>query len=291
MFLKKPINYLPLKRKNTKLSRQIQLVNKKLKILKIFAGNCILEDLDTASRTAMFLDKLSKKYNYELIYKSSFKKDNRSSAEYYTGLTLDESVEIFQHLKESIGVKIITDFHNLYELDHEIVNIVDILQLPAYLCMQTELTLKLAKIGKPVNIKKGQFLHPEDVGKIIKKIESVGQKNIMITERGTCFGYRDLVVDPRSFYILKSFGYPVLFDAGHSIRKYGVPSANLKKGGTKEYINTLVRAAIACKIDGIFVEVHPNPNHAKCDAATQLSFNEFENLIKEINPIWRLMNK
>lgn len=261
-----------------------------MKKLKVIAGNCILEDLDTSIETARFLVELSKKYNYELIYKSSFKKDNRSSVEYYTGPGIADSIKIFKRLKEDLGVKIITDFHHLYELDTEMVDVVDVLQLPAYLCMQTELTLKMAKVGKQVNIKKGQFLHPEEVIKIIRKIESVGNKNITITERGTSFGYRDLVVDPRSFYILKSFGYPVFFDAGHSVRKYGVPSANLEKGGTKEFIYTLARAAIACKIDGIFVEVHPNPGIAKCDAATQLSFDEFEKLIEMINPIWRALH-
>ena len=157
--------------------------------------------------------------------------------------------------------------------------------------MQTELTLGIAKTGKPVNIKKGQFIHPEDVIHVIRKIEGAGNKNISVTERGTCFGYRDLVVDPRSFHILKSFGYPVFFDAGHSVRKYGVPSADLEKGGQKEFIYTLARAAIACNIDGIFVETHPNPNVAKCDAATQLSFEEFERLVREIMPIWQVLHK
>lgn len=262
-----------------------------MKKLKIIAGNCILEDADTSIETAGFLVGLSKKYDYELIYKSSFKKDNRSSCEYYTGPKLEESVRIFECLKEEFDIKIITDFHNLYELDTGIVDVVDVLQLPAYLCMQTELVLKIARVGKAVNIKKGQFLHPEDIIHIIRKIESVGNRNITVTERGTCFGYRDLVVDPRSFHILKSFGYPVFFDAGHSIRKYGVPSANLEKGGTKKFIYTLARAAIACGVDGIFVEVHPNPSLAKCDAATQLSFDEFEKLIGEIKPIWRALRE
>lgn len=259
--------------------------------LTIIAGNCILEDMNTSMETARFLTQLSKKYDYELIYKSSFKKDNRSSSEYYSGPGLEESIRIFKHIKEECGLRLITDFHNLYELDTEIVGAVDILQLPAYLCMQTEMTLKMAGLGKPINIKKGQFQHPEDVIHVIRKVESAGNKNILITERGTCFGYRDLVVDPRSFHILKSFGYPVFFDAGHSVRKYGVPSADLEKGGQKEFIYTLARAAIACKIDGIFVEVHPNPSLAKCDAATQLSFKEFEGLIREINPIWRALHE
>ncbi|MEW6619473.1 MAG: 3-deoxy-8-phosphooctulonate synthase [bacterium] len=258
-----------------------------MKKLKIIAGNCILENLDTSVKTIEALIDFSKEYDFEIIYKSSFKKDNRSSYNYYTGPDLEESIKIFKYLKEKYGVSLITDFHNLYEIDSEIVDVVDILQIPAYLCMQTELVLKIASVGKPVNIKKGQFLHPEDVGKIVKKIESTGNNKIMITERGSCFGYRDLVVDPRSFFILKSFGYPVFFDAGHSIRKYGVPSADLEKGGAKEYVNTLACAAIACKLDGIFVEVHPQPEIAQCDAATQLSFKEFENLLKDILPIWK----
>lgn len=257
-----------------------------MKKMKIISGNCILEDLDTSIKTAEKLKDFSKKYDFDLVYKSSFRKDNRSSEKYYTGPSLENSIKIFKHLKNKLGVELITDFHNLYEVETEISDVVDMLQIPAYLCMQTELVLKIANVGKPVNIKKGQFLHPEDVQKVVKKVESTGNKNIMITERGTCFGYRDLVVDPRSFLYLKSFGYPVFFDAGHSIRKYGVPSSDLKSGGTKEFINILAKSAIAAGVDGIFIEVHPKPNIAKCDAATQLSFNEFEKLIKEIKPIW-----
>lgn len=261
-----------------------------MKRLTIIAGNCIIENLNTSIETVEFLLKQADLYNFELIYKSSFKKDNRSNEKYYTGLSLDESARIFKQLKDTYGVKLLTDFHNLYELEHEIVNCVDIIQIPAYLCMQTELVIAMARTGKTINIKKGQFLHPEDVEKIVLKIESVGNKRIILTERGTCFGYRDLVVDPRSFYILKQLGYPVIFDMGHSVRKYGVPSSDLDKGGAKEYINTLASAAIATGIDGIFVEVHPDPPSALCDAATQLSFNEFVRLMDIINPIWKAVN-
>lgn len=260
-----------------------------MKKLLIIAGNCILEDLNTSLKTANFLLGCVKKYNFELIYKSSFKKDNRSSHKNYIGPALKESVEIFKDLKRVYKVKITTDFHNLYELETELVDIVDVLQVPAYLCMQTELVLAMAKKNKPINIKKGQFLHPEDIRNVVRKIESVGNKKIMITERGTCFGYRDLVVDPRSFLVLKSLGYPVIFDAGHSVRKYGVPSSDLEKGGQKQFINVLARAAVASGVDGIFVEVHPNPPKAKCDAATQLSFKEFEKLIQEVTPIYKVV--
>jgi 2-dehydro-3-deoxyphosphooctonate aldolase (KDO 8-P synthase) len=260
-----------------------------MKKLKMIAGNCVLEDYETAIKTAQFLKDKSIEYNFELIYKSSFKKDNRSSHEFYRGPTISDSIEIFRGLKD-MGITLITDFHNLYELETDIIDVVDILQIPAYLCMQTELTLKMAGIGKPMNIKKGQFLHPEDINNVIKKIESAGNTDISITERGTSFGYRDLIVDPRSFYILKKTGYPVFFDVGHSIRKYGIQSSDLEKGGAKEYIGMLARSAIACDVDGIFVEVHPNPGKAKCDAATQLSFFEFEKLIKNIDSIWRAIH-
>jgi len=253
--------------------------------VKVIAGNCVLEDLDISVKTIEFLLSRATKLGFDLVYKSSFKKDNRSDVSYYTGP--DNPIEQFRELR-NFGVPLLTDFHNLYELDSELVDLVDIVQLPAFLCMQTELTLKLASIGKAVNIKKGQFLHPEDMLKVIKKVESTNNYNVSVTERGTCFGYRDLIVDPRSFYILKSFGYPVYFDVGHSVRKYGIPS-NLTKGGTKEFICTLAKCAVACGVDGIFVEVHPNPNEAKCDAATQLDFYQFDELINEVLPLWRFL--
>jgi 2-dehydro-3-deoxyphosphooctonate aldolase (KDO 8-P synthase) len=133
-------------------------------------------------------------------------------------------------------------------------------------------------------------LSPEDIGKVVFKIEATGNKNITITERGTSFGYRDLIVDPRAFLILREFGYPVFMDLGHSVRKYGVPSSNIKEGGQKRYVKTLARAAVANHLEGLFVEVHPDPNNAKCDAATQLSFEEFENLLNDIKPLWNFIN-
>jgi len=262
-----------------------------MKKLTIIAGNCILESLDIALETADFLVRMSKKHDFNLIFKSSFKKDNRSDCTFFRGLSIPDSIGIFQELKKRHGFRILTDFHNLYEIDSGIKDVIDILQIPAYLCMQTELTMKLAAVGKTVAIKKGQFLHPADVEKIVRKIEYCNNHDIILIERGTSFGYRDLIVDPRSFTILKKMGYPVFFDAGHSVRKYGVPSSNLELGGQKEFINDLARAAIACKIDGIFVEVHPNPPHAMCDAATQLDFEEFDTLISDILPVWRAINE
>jgi len=259
-----------------------------MKKLKVIAGNCILECMETSNKTAEFLADMSEKYDFELIYKSSFKKDNRSSIDYYTGLSLDESIAIFEDLKRLFNLTLLTDFHNLYELDTEIVDVVDILQLPAFLSMQTELTLAMARKNKGINIKKGQFLAPQDVKYIINKIESVGNENIMITERGTSFGYHDLIADPRSIYELKKFGYPVIFDAGHCVRKYGVPSS-MVTGGAKEYIPTLSKAMIAAGADGLFIELHPDFKNALCDSATQLSFSEFTDLLQNIIPIWEVL--
>jgi len=256
----------------------------------VIAGNCVLEDIETSVRTAEFLLEVSNRLGFNLIYKSSWKKDNRSSAEGFEGLSIESSIEIFSYLRR-LGLTLITDFHTPEQLNLPLVDAVDWLQVPAYLCMQNELIFKMADTGKPINIKKGQFLHPEDVRNIIGKINSRGNDQIAITERGTCFGYRDLVLDPRSLHILKEFGYPVFCDVGHLSRKYGVSSSDLIRGGDKRFVTTLAKSAIATGIDGIFVEVHPNPAKAKCDAATQLSFNEFEEMIEEVLPIWGIVNE
>mgnify|MGYP001158727442 FL=1 len=260
-----------------------------MKKLQVIAGNCVLESLKTSVETSSFLKEMSEKFNFELIYKSSYKKDNRSSSDFFSTLGHDECADIFSELKKK-KYKIITDVHNLYELNLELFKFIDVIQIPAYLCMQTELTTEIAKTGKKINVKKGQFLSPNDVEKIVMKIESAGNNDITITERGTCFGYRDLMVDPRSFLILRRLNYPVFFDVGHSVRKYGIPSSNTKDGGQKEFCETYARSAISNFVDGLFIEVHPNPKSAKCDAATQFSFNEFEDLMTNIKPLWDFVN-
>jgi len=259
--------------------------------MKIIAGNCILESFDISEKTAQFLKDMQHLYGFDLIYKSSFIKDNRSDLSYFTGLDYDESIAIFRYLKIKFGFPILTDFTYPEDLEDEIVNYIDILQIPAYLCMQNRLVQAASSIGKTINIKKGQFLHPEDVGHIIKKIKDTNEKTpIWITERGTCFGYRDLVVDPRSLAVLKNFGYPVFLDIGHSVRKYGIPSRDIKHGGNKQFITTLAKMAVSLGVH-LFVEVHPEPAKALCDAATQLSFEEFKFLMNEIKPIKEVAEK
>ena len=244
----------------------------------LMAGNCILENKAIAFRTIDFLKSLAASLNVDLIFKASYKKDNRSSEKYFSGLPLPEALRIFEAIKQEYDVPIISDVHYPTELKEGVAEVIDILQIPAYLVMQTELVMKVAEVGKPINLKKAQFLHPEDMGKVVKKVQATGNESIILTERGTCFGYRDLVVDLRSFQIMKSFGYPVIFDAGHSIRKYGIPSAD-PTGGTKHFLQTLMSACSATNLAGLFVEVHPDPQNAQCDAASQLSFDEAKRLI------------
>ena len=229
--------------------------------LQIIAGNCVIENSENSIKTYEFLKKMAEKKNFDLCYKSSFKKDNRSSTDFFSGLGLDQSAKIFKDLKKKFDLHTLTDFHNLYELDHEIVDVIYVLQVPAYLCMQSELVVAMALKNKKINIKKGQFLSPLDTLKVAKKIETTGNKSISITERGSCFGYRDLVVDPRSFAVLKNSGYETIFDAGHSVRNMEFHHQMLLMG-YKKYVITLSCAAIACHVDGIFVEVHPDPVNA-----------------------------
>jgi len=256
--------------------------------MRVIAGNCILESFDISEKTADFLMEMQRLYGFDLIYKSSWLKDNRSDPSYHTGLDYNESITIFRYLKIKHGFSILTDFTYPEDLDGEIINYIDIIQIPAYLCMQTHLVQQAAAIGQTINIKKGQFLHPADVNCIIRKIKAVNKKTpIWITERGTCFGYRDLVVDPRSLYTLRQTGYPVFVDIGHAVRKYGIPSSDTRHGGNKQFINTLAKMAVALGCH-IFVEVHPNPEKALCDAATQLNFEEFQQLMEELIPFRKL---
>ena len=256
----------------------------------LMAGNCIMENEEIAFKTADFLVNLAERLNVDLIFKASYRKDNRSSVEYFQGLPLPEALEIFRRVKEKFDVPLITDVHYPSELNEGVAELFDILQVPAYLAMQTELVVSIAKTGKPINLKKAQFLHPEDMGKVCKKVEATGNKSIILTERGTCFGYRDLVVDLRSFHIMKEWGYPVIFDAGHSIRKYGVPSKD-PAGGAKHFLPTLMNGCAAADLSGLFIEVHPEPEKALCDAASQLNFEDAEKAVSRYFKIANFMKE
>ncbi len=246
----------------------------------LIAGPCVIEEESTMMKVAEQLKIITEKIGMKAIYKSSFMKDNRSSVDYYMGPGIDEGLRILQTVKENFGFPILSDIHFPEQVEAA-AEVLDIIQIPAYLCMQTTLVTQAAKTGKTVNLKHGQFLAPENMIKPVNKIESCGNEKIILTERGFTLGYNDLVVDPRSFYEMRQTGYPVVFDVTHSIRKYGIPSAD-PAGGARQYLPTLARAGVAAGIDGLFVEVHPCPSEALCDAASQLDINQLENFLKPL---------
>jgi 2-dehydro-3-deoxyphosphooctonate aldolase (KDO 8-P synthase) len=246
----------------------------------VISGPCVIEEESIMMKTAEKLKEVSARLNVPIIYKSSFQKDNRSSAKYYDGPGLDKGVKMLAKVKEQFGFPLLTDIH-YPEQAAAAAEVVDVLQIPAYLCMQTTLVVAAAKTGRVVNIKHGQFLAPDNMKHPVKKVEEAGNTNIILTERGFTFGYNDLVVDPRSFYHMNNLGYPVVFDITHSIRKYGIPSADAK-GGAREFLPVLSRAGVAAGVDGVFVETHPEPSKALCDAASQLCVYDLEEFLKPI---------
>ncbi len=246
----------------------------------VISGPCVIEDEMIMMKTAEKLKDISTRLNVPIIYKSSFQKDNRSSVKYYDGPGLDKGVKMLAKIKEQFGFPLLTDIH-YPDQAKAAGEVVDVLQIPAYLCMQTTLVVAAAKTGRVINVKHGQFLAPDNMKHPVKKIEEAGNDKIILTERGYTFGYNDLVVDPRSFYHLNNIGYPVVFDITHSIRKYGIPSADAT-GGAREFLPVLSRAGVAAGVDGVFIETHPEPAKALCDAASQLCVYDLEEFLKPI---------
>ncbi len=255
----------------------------------LISGPCVIENETLMMNTAEKLKKISERLHIPLIFKSSFQKDNRSSLEYYQGPGLDEGLKLLQKIKQTFDLPILSDVHYPEQVKPA-AEVLDVIQIPAYLCMQTTLTVAAAKTGRVVNIKRGQFLAPENMIKPVQKCEQSGNSQIILTERGYTFGYNDLVVDPRSFYHLNKTGYPVVFDVTHSIRKYGIPSAD-PKGGNREFLSTLARAGVASGIDGLFIEAHPCPSEALCDAASQLPLEQLEEFLKPLLELHAVVKK
>jgi len=246
----------------------------------LISGPCVIEDEKIMMKTAEHLKEVSQRLNIEIIYKSSFQKDNRSSLKYYDGPGLAKGIQTLAKVKEQFGFPVLTDIH-YPEQAAPAAEVCDVLQIPAYLCMQSILLVAAAKTGKVINIKHGQFLAPENMKHPVNKCIDAGNDRIILTERGYTFGYNDLVVDPRSFYHLNQIGYPVVFDITHAIRKYGIPSAD-SKGGAREYLPVLSRAGVAAGVDGVFIETHPQPETALCDAASQLCVYDLEEFLKPV---------
>jgi len=246
----------------------------------LISGPCVIETEEVMMRTAEKLKEVSERLKLPVIYKSSFTKDNRSSVDFYQGPGLEEGLKVLARIKKDFGFPILTDIHYPSQAKPA-AEVVDVLQIPAYLVMQTTLVTEAAKTGAVINLKHAQFLAPENMINPAKKCESVGNGNIILTERGYTFGYNDLVVDPRAFYHMRKTGYPLVFDITHSIRKYGIPSAD-PRGGNRDVMPTIARAGVAAGVDGVFIETHPEPSTAKCDAASQLCVYDLEEFIKPL---------
>ena len=245
----------------------------------IIAGPCVIEDKETTLYIARYLKELAQKLDISLIFKASYDKANRTSIDSFRGPGLVAGLQILDQIKKELGLVILSDVHSINEID-KAAKVLDIIQIPAFLCRQTDFILEIARTGKPVNIKKGQFLAPWDIGNVVEKIASTGNRNILITERGAMFGYNNLVVDFRSIQIMQDTGYPVIFDATHSIQIPG--GAGKSSGGDRKFAPVLAKAAVAAGADGIFMEVHPDPDKALCDGPNSLPLDGLYDLIKKL---------
>ena len=248
----------------------------------LIAGPCVIENEEITFEIAKELKKITSEEKIPFIFKASFDKANRTSIHSFRGPGLKEGLRILKEIKESLNIPVTTDVHCVYQID-KVSEVVDIIQIPAFLSRQTDLLISAGKTGKPVNVKKGQFLAPWDIKNVIEKIESTGNRNILLTERGTCFGYNRLVVDFCSLPIMRSFGYPVIFDATHSVQQPGAKGDS--SGGNREFVPYLAKAAVAAGVDGIFMEVHPEPEKALSDGPNMLELERLKPLLKTLKRI------
>ena len=249
----------------------------------LIAGPCVIESEELTYSIAKELKEIANRLDIDLYFKSSFDKANRSSIKSFRGPGLEEGLKILAKIKNELDVKIVTDIHEPYQAS-KVAEVVDMIQIPAFLCRQTDLLVAAAKTGKLINVKKGQFLAPWDMKNVIRKLEESGCKNIMLCERGTTFGYNNLVVDMTGIYEMKKFGYPVVFDATHSVQKPG--GKGDCTGGNREYIETLAKAAVAAGADALFFEVHPDPDNALSDGPNMIKLDEFESLLNRIIKVY-----
>ncbi|MBW2544659.1 MAG: 3-deoxy-8-phosphooctulonate synthase [Deltaproteobacteria bacterium] len=251
----------------------------------LISGPCVIEDGVKTEKIALYLKNLTRDLGIPFIFKASYDKANRSSMNSFRGPGLKEGLDILRGIKEGLGVPVLSDVHRFEEIE-DASKILDIMQIPAFLCRQTDFVMEVARVAGIINVKKGQFIAPWDVSNILDKIVSSGNKNIMITERGVSFGYNNLVADMRSLPILRGMGYPVIFDATHSVQLPG--GAGDSSGGNREMAVYLSRAAVATGIDGLFLEVHPDPECALCDGPNSLCLDllpDFLGTLKEIDRI------
>ncbi|MBQ2644103.1 3-deoxy-8-phosphooctulonate synthase [bacterium] len=256
--------------------------------LTVLAGPCAMESKEILFRTAEALKNISTENNVNFIFKCSYDKANRSSLSSYRGLGIEKGLELLAEAKKEFDVPIVTDIHSV-EQAQIAAEVADIIQIPAFLCRQTDLLVAAAKTGKIVNIKKGQFLSPYQMKSISKKVSDSGNSNIIITDRGVSFGYNNLVSDMRTVPIIHELGYPIIFDATHSVQLPG--GGGSYTSGERKFVSTLAKSAVAAGADGLFFEVHPDPDNALCDGPNQIDFQMAANLIKICNDIFNLLNQ
>ena len=252
----------------------------------LIAGPCLLENENHAIDVAKKLKEITDKLSIGLIYKTSFDKANRTSLKGKRGAGLEKSLPVFDKIRKDLGIPVLTDIHNV-EQCALVSKHVDVLQIPAFLCRQTDLLIAAAKTGKVINVKKGQFLAPWDMVNVTKKISDSGNKNILVTERGASFGYNTLVSDFRSIPIMSKNGYPVVFDATHSVQQPG--GLGEKSGGQREFVEYLARAAVAVGVAAVFMETHPDPDNAPSDGPNMVPLSKMENLLKQLLKIDQLI--
>lgn len=248
-------------------------------MFKLLAGPCVIENEEMVMQVAEEMKAITDELGIDYYYKASFDKANRTSIYSYRGPGLEEGLRILKKVKDTYGIKIVTDIHEPYQAE-PVSKVADIIQIPAFLCRQTDLLIAAARTGKLINVKKAQFLAPWDMKNVISKLEESGNKNIMLCERGTSFGYNNLVVDMTGLVEMKKFGYPVIFDATHSVQKPG--GKGTATGGNREYVEYLARAAVAVGVDGLFMEVHPNPDNALSDGPNMVKLSDLKKILKNI---------
>lgn len=254
--------------------------------LTILAGPCAIESIDVMRETAEGLKKVCEKLDINYVFKSSYDKANRSSISSYRGLGMEKGLEMLAQIKKEFELPIVTDIHTPDQAEIA-AEVADILQIPAFLCRQTDLLVAAAKTGKIVNIKKGQFLAPQQMKSLVKKVEDSGNRQIMLTDRGVSFGYNNLVSDFRSIPIMKEFGYPVVFDATHSVQMPG--SNGDSTGGDRRFVPVLANCAMAAGADVLFFEVHPDPDNALCDGPNMLYLKDAENVFAKCKEIFKII--
>lgn len=250
---------------------------------KLIAGPCVIESEENVMMIAKEVKGIAERLDLDYYFKASFDKANRTSIDAYRGPGIEEGMRILQKVKDTYGLKICTDIHEPWQAEIA-AKVCDIIQIPAFLCRQTDLLIAAAKTGKLINVKKAQFLAPWDMKNVVKKLEDSGNNNIMLCERGTTFGYNTLVVDMTGIIEMKKLGYPVVMDATHSVQKPG--GKGTATGGNREYVEPLAKAAIAAGADALFFEVHPDPDNAKSDGPNMVKLDEFEGLLERVIKVY-----